>query len=518
MKRVLPILVVTLFLAGIFIVPAGVSITPARLQETTILNDVTLEQDADLSWLPADKTIRVAIYNETNSTTPDYASGNMNTNYTVIYNLMTTEGYQVSRLTVQDILDHDLITANFDVLILADNCPRENISDYVREFWLGGGGILSFDSSAGYLGWAGILPRETLGTDHGRDTYWSYRNQNQANISIRHPVTKSYAMGEQLTINEVSNYAQYDTTALVGTSIASDIVYLAMDEDNSNWFQAVALDPTDKGGKVVHIGVSMDPWASDWEDMTLDAVEWLCPRPKGRILFDLSHIPHYGIDSWDTSVWSDYHYSNLRDYYVGHSYTVDKLYPSVAGNLTQVNLMEYDMLIFCESSLEITLAEINDVTNWINTGGSLLALNDAPYQPTAQQYLNNLTRQVGFEMNTTVTGSADITRAPYGTHPMHEGISTIRMYTVGAINISSSVFFNVETLYEDGAGNVLIAASEYGDGRVILAADRRFLTNGYIAGNANTQFAINAANWLTSGNVEILLYTSEPLSSNYYRT
>ncbi|MHA2425688.1 MAG: hypothetical protein ACXAEF_12935, partial [Candidatus Thorarchaeota archaeon] len=244
MKRVLPLLVVALFLAGIFIVPEGVSNTPARLQETSLLNDVTLENNESPSWLPVDRTVRVAIYNETNSTTPSYASGTMNDNYTQIFNLFVAAGYDVTKLTFQDILDHSLLTAYFDVFVLADNCPRENISDFVREFWLGGGSILSFDSSASFLGWAGIVPRETLYTDHGRDTYWAYRNQDNANISVRHPVTKSYSIGDQLSIPTTSNWAQYDSTALGTASIAADVTYLAMDEENSDWYQVIAVDPT----------------------------------------------------------------------------------------------------------------------------------------------------------------------------------------------------------------------------------------------------------------------------------
>ena len=45
MKRVLPLLVAALFLAGICFVPAGVNTTSARLQEAPLLNDEILEQE-----------------------------------------------------------------------------------------------------------------------------------------------------------------------------------------------------------------------------------------------------------------------------------------------------------------------------------------------------------------------------------------------------------------------------------------------------------------------------------------
>ncbi|MHA1636431.1 MAG: hypothetical protein ACTSUB_00305, partial [Candidatus Thorarchaeota archaeon] len=133
MKRVLPIVIGVLFLASMFVVPTGVVNIPARLQETQF-DGVTHEQDVEPSWLPLDKTVRVAIYDEANVTTPDYAYGFMNEDTTGIFDLLDNAGYQVTLLDFQEIMDHELITSNFDVFVLADNCPRENITDLVREF------------------------------------------------------------------------------------------------------------------------------------------------------------------------------------------------------------------------------------------------------------------------------------------------------------------------------------------------------------------------------------------------
>ena len=35
------------------------------------------------------------------------------------------------------------------------------------------------------------------------------------------------------------------------------------------------------------------------DEMIIDAIDWLCPRPKGRIAYDLSHNPRLGVDNWD---------------------------------------------------------------------------------------------------------------------------------------------------------------------------------------------------------------------------
>jgi len=97
--------------------------------------------------LPNDPVFRVALYNETNITVPVYHTlVTLNNNYSAIQSLLTGAGYDVTPITFQDILDHELTTANYDVIVLADNLPRENITDLVKDFWLAGGGVLSLDS------------------------------------------------------------------------------------------------------------------------------------------------------------------------------------------------------------------------------------------------------------------------------------------------------------------------------------------------------------------------------------
>ena len=129
------------------------------------------------------RTARVAIYNEPNVTQPGYTSGNVFTNnYTGLKTLLEGEGYQVSELTCNDIYDHKLLTADYDVFIMVDNVPRENITNHVKEFWLGGGSVLGFDSALAYLCYAGIIIPESEGDD-GRLTYWYYVGTTLHNIS-----------------------------------------------------------------------------------------------------------------------------------------------------------------------------------------------------------------------------------------------------------------------------------------------------------------------------------------------
>ncbi len=88
---------------------------------------------------------------------------------------------------------HMLRTADFDVFMMPDNLPRENITNLVKDFWLSGGGILAFDSSGLFLCYMGILPPESAGSD-GYSTYWVYSGQD-VNITTRNPVSKSYSLG-----------------------------------------------------------------------------------------------------------------------------------------------------------------------------------------------------------------------------------------------------------------------------------------------------------------------------------
>ncbi|MHA2164047.1 MAG: hypothetical protein ACXABF_16650, partial [Candidatus Thorarchaeota archaeon] len=127
-KRGLPLLIVALFLGGIFIVPSAGIAPAARLQDSTLQSTGILIDELLTSDLPNDRVFKVALYHETNTTTPDHLSGGMNSNYSVIYPLLVDAGFIVDNLTVQEIQNNELTTINYDVLVLADNVPRENIT------------------------------------------------------------------------------------------------------------------------------------------------------------------------------------------------------------------------------------------------------------------------------------------------------------------------------------------------------------------------------------------------------
>jgi len=321
------------------------------------------------------RTIRVAIYNEPNTTRPGYASlGSMHNNYTALKNLLISAGYQVSELTTNDISNHKLMTADYDIFIMADNVPRENITNYVKEYWLGGGGILSLDSAISYICYAGMIPPESEGSE-GYSVYWSYAPYStDQNITTRHPVTKAYQVNDTMTEKNI-DWAAFDWTALQGTSIASEVTKLATKAVSSNLATVVAFEPAQKGGRVIQMLGDGATIGANMDDIIIDAIDWLCPRPKGRILFDLSHHSFYGIDSWD-EVQSSTNYGIWRNTLVSRGYTLDKLYPSATGNLTTNNLLPYDMLFFCMPGINFTSNEVTAVTQWVNNGGGLIAIGE----------------------------------------------------------------------------------------------------------------------------------------------
>ena len=98
----------------------------------------------------------------------------------------------VDLLDVHDIYNYQLKTADYDVFVMCDNFPRENITDRVVDFWSGGGGVLSFDGSSDFLCYFGILPAAADGST-GFGTYWNYASANMI-LMERHPVTKSMTM------------------------------------------------------------------------------------------------------------------------------------------------------------------------------------------------------------------------------------------------------------------------------------------------------------------------------------
>jgi len=171
--------------------------------------------------------IRIAIYDDANTTVPSYATSvTLTNNYSNIQTALLAAGYEVTPLTTNQIYNHELKTASYDVFIMADNMPKTNITNYVKEYWLGGGSLLSMDSALSFICYAGIFFPESAG-DEGLGTYWGYQSSTVQNITTRHPVSRSYSVNDTFTISNPTLSATLDWVALQLTSIASELVKIA---------------------------------------------------------------------------------------------------------------------------------------------------------------------------------------------------------------------------------------------------------------------------------------------------
>ena len=506
MKKITHVVVLSLFILSIlFISPVAMSDDASR---QVVNNDDSSEIASD--YVPRD--IRVAIYNEPNFTAPAYATqaGSIHNNATGLMDVLVGYGYDVTILDVQDISNYELNTANYDVFCLVDNFPRENITYLVMDFWLGGGGLLVFDGSAGYLCSFGILPPEAMGTD-GSPPYWAY-DGNDLSFTGLHPITRSYTL--PVTVSTGSGAFNWDFIALQGSSISGDLTNVATSLSSPNDASILAFDPSDRGGRVVTIAHDLQyVQLPELYPLYNDAVDWLAPRPKARILFDLTHQPWCPIDTWEWSGDSNY-LTTWRNDLVSRSYTMDKLHPSALGNLTLENLAPYDMLVTNQPLVSYTAAEVLAVEQWVSAGGGLFVVGDNPGVPD-NYHLDDLIAPYGMQFNATVSSYNQIIGISYA-HPTTEGCTSLQYHGATNLILSGSAY----PVWYYAPDEVAVAASEYGEGRVVVICDANSVLDTWITEANNKQFAMNVANWLTTSKAQVLLYhdSSGIPSYNFYKS
>ncbi len=482
------------------------------------LNKTDIDHDIHLMSEIMPTQVRVAVYDERNDTLPRYIdAASVAQNGTVMAQFLASLGFAVSLVNVTDILNHRLNTLNFDVLVLPDSLPRESITDLVKEFWLGGGGILSMDSVAGYLGYSGILPAESEGDDGG-DIYWRYWDYPAINmymVSARHPVTKGHTLNEDLSV-PTYDFAHYNWTALSTTADHAGMTKLLTNIANSEFAPGVAYEPTERGGRVVHLACYGDNIIESLQNILYNAVRWLAPRPVARVVYDLSHIPWYGTDSWDKKYTSmtNPKYSAFRDLLVAHGFLVDKLYPSLSGNLTMERLSGYDVLIISLPWYNFTAAEVDTVSQWLSRGKGLFVLGDHTGLYQQDRNINWLLSRYNLKMNLTADGYnglyMDLT-----THFVTDACGVICPANPGKVAVTSPA----EPIVEDVAhGSILTAIQSYNTGRIVLQADVNVQAIEYIGSYSNSLYTLNIMNWLAATGADTLVLTTEPYSVNRMRT
>lgn len=490
------VLVLILFILPMFVLAPSLVTGPNELSTTN-----SLVVDTALPAQFVEERLRVAVYVEDNTTLPFYASGGTITNnYASIILLLENEGYDVIPMSTQDILEHKLMVANFDAFVLVDQLPRENIVNLIMDYWLAGGGILSFESSLGFLYYHGMI----VSPDYGNfgllgvdvSSHWGYQVVGNFTVGARHSTAKDYQQFDTIIITE--NTTIHDE-GYFDTANPGDFVPLLMNEDDPSDSVGFALDNTARrGGRIVQLPGNCST-IPDWEEsIIVDSIDWLAPRPKGRILVDFTHTNWIGIDSWDPSV-EVYVMNQWRDGLVNLSYTVDKLQTA----LTPDNLQAYDILVLPMSSSNFTTQEVEDVRMWVQDGGSLFVIADATTLGTIDIALNTLLSPFDITLNLTAgNGPFGGVVTPADPHPTHENCLEMEFGSFSYMNITGDAY--PLWMY---SGNIVAAGQEYGAGRIIAITDGNLATDSLgIFERDNFQYLMSVANWLSAATAKILVY------------
>jgi hypothetical protein len=237
-------------------------------------------------------TIAIAILNSFEI--PPYFDGGWSNNYQLLVDALNAQGFYAEAVTNERIIAGDL--RFFDVFVMVDNVPNEAAIPYVVAFWSEGGGLVSFDSSICFLNYAGVLPPESAGSN-GFYTYWDYETSNQAKISVEHPLTEGYEVGE--IVYGMSGDALYWADALASSVSYPYYTTIVEDLTRSDRAYVSAYEPP-VVGKVVQIW-DQDHWGNaNLQRMIINAMSWV-----GRALIPGLHdIAVTSLDVWPIDVYT----------------------------------------------------------------------------------------------------------------------------------------------------------------------------------------------------------------------
>ncbi len=503
MKKSKHVLVLIILILPMFVLAPSLIASPNNSTEV-LTNQALVESNLPAQFV--EETLRVAVYAEDNISLPAYATGGVYTaDYQNVIDILVSAGYDVTALSTQDILDRKLKITDYDAFVLPNQLPRESIIYHVKDYWIGGGGILCFDAAVGYLFYAGIIDPSYEGEFNlypmDSEGDWTYSAcplvgdpYDGIYLNQRNPVTKS--------LEEDTIYPYTGNQTLLGgfnllPLLGEKYLELGYYYDEPTWTSIAGFDNPDRGGRMVYLTGNCSSFETWMEPVIVDAVDWITPRPKGRILYDLTHGAYYGVDSWDSSfVQSSTTQTVMRDLLVNRSYTFDKLYPP--STLTAANLEGYDILIVCDPNVNFTASEVTAVTNWVNAGGSILGIAD--HTLSNNQNMNYLLSNMDIGVNHSATGLNAL--VPSGEHITHEGCSNMGCLAPGAVGTAGSAF----SIWEDTVGVPVIGGDQHGNGRIILIADGAVMRDGRIEFFDNAQALINFANWLSAAKGEVLFY------------
>ena len=204
---------------------------------------------------------------------------------------------------------------------------------------------------------------------------------------------------------------------------------------------------------------------------------------QGHILFDLSHEERHFSDPFeytDPQGWGP-----AMDHLVAAGYTWSVI--PEGGSITPEVLEGSSFLIVAEPLTHFSSAEVAAVLDYVQAGGGLLLANDfnAP--------INDLSAptDVLFLLGPS-SGFATVTDIVPG-HPVTEGIDQIDWPIGTPLLVGPSAMTLASFL-----GQPVLAAQQYGDGRIVYIGDNELFANYGIHNPENTPLLLNIAGWLAA--------------------
>lgn len=297
--------------------------------------------------------VKVAVLNS--SVNPGYGDGGIGNFYREAMEVLEKDPYilptNVSNAQVQA-----GVLNNYDVLFLADNWPALAANPMIFDFWNNSeGGIVALDSSIESLCYLGILPKESAG-DNGNHVYWDYSTKNTAQITVAHPVTAGYTVGENIT--GAPGDARYNVTALSETADYSHYTMLANEYANTTWAYASAYEPLNKG-RVAHIW-HLNPENVPTRLMLINAVKWTAQAPTLEQLLGIDALQariddlQAQLDTMGTQV------TGLQTQLTNLQNELDALDTSLTADITAL-----------QTQLDTLEAQITDLETRLNTATTM---------------------------------------------------------------------------------------------------------------------------------------------------
>lgn len=259
-------------------------------------------------------------------------------------------------------------------------------------------------------------------------------------------------------------------------------------------------------------------------------------QDKGLIIFDVSHGIWRDPDHGEFTISAGY--SILAEALTDEGFTVGENRLSLSSGLTEARV-----LVIVYLGQPLTSDELSAIDNFVKNGGGLLILGDCNYSYGSEEYgyLNVLSRKFGIAFNSdTVVDPDDSVASHHKKIVVHDfadqyitlGTGEIKYVWGSSLAVTppaEALAFSDEDSWADrNRNNILdsterrgplpvVAASEFGQGRVVAIGEKRLLNNAQLGDRLvdiggmeldTLGFAVRAFHWLAKAQQDITIVRS----------